>query len=167
MLRVFLLLALNFEFTKTARESFLADCCLAPTPSHTPLGACLNFAGCGCLWGAVAVCKWLANVQLGVVFVFFEFSTNLAHCSSSKWRCRPPWRKRRRSIWITQLIRAGPAKALPEWLIGYVCPAQQYVFRCEFLKWCWPFTTNQLKNLPLFLTFCPGDIIDTTVRKNA
>ena len=49
---IFVLLARNFESTKTSRESLLDayDCCLAhPTPSHTPSEASLNFGGCCCL----------------------------------------------------------------------------------------------------------------------
>ena len=49
-----LLLVLNFEFTKTPRESLLTvnDCCrlLHPTPAHTPLsGACVSIS-----WTVVA-----------------------------------------------------------------------------------------------------------------
>ena len=50
----FVLLARNFEHTKTPRQSFLAacDCRLAhPTPSHTPRQEqSLSVAGCGPLW---------------------------------------------------------------------------------------------------------------------
>ena len=45
---IFVLLTRNFEYTKTPRESFLGayDCRLVhPTPSRTPSGASLNFAG--------------------------------------------------------------------------------------------------------------------------
>ena len=44
---------LQIQLHKNWRELFLAayDWCLAhPTPSHTPSGASLNFAGCSCLW---------------------------------------------------------------------------------------------------------------------
>ena len=52
-----MLLARNFEFTKTPRESFLAalDCCLGhPTSSHIPSGASLKFRG---LWLLVRRCS--------------------------------------------------------------------------------------------------------------
>ena len=49
----------NFGFfTKSPRRPFLAfyDCCLVYPPlSHTPYGACLSFAGCCFLRGAVSV----------------------------------------------------------------------------------------------------------------
>ena len=48
----FIVMARNFELTKTTRESFLAanDCCLAhPTPSYIPSGVPLMFAGSSCL----------------------------------------------------------------------------------------------------------------------
>ena len=67
--------AVNFEFTKTPRESFLAayDCCLAhPTPSHTPSGTSLNLGGCSCFWGAVAVRKVKCKRSVeGCFFVSF------------------------------------------------------------------------------------------------
>ena len=76
---IFVLLARNFESTKTSRESLLDayDCCLAhPTPSHTPSGASLNFGGCCCLWGAVAVRKWSATFSWGLIFVSFLCTPN-------------------------------------------------------------------------------------------
>ena len=104
--KIFVLLARNFESTKTPRESLLdaCDCHLAhPTPSHTPSGASLNFEGCCCLWGAVAVHKWSANVQFWGLFsvsIFVpQISTNFNHCSASNSRCRPLLRTCRRPIW--------------------------------------------------------------------
>ena len=71
-----MLLGRNFEFMKTPRDSFLAvsdDCWQAhPTPSYTPSGASLNFAGCSCLCGAVAVRKSSADVQFGVDSCFLS-----------------------------------------------------------------------------------------------
>lgn len=59
-LQLLVLLARNSEFTKSksTRESFLVacDCSLVQAVLlHTPQGARLNFAGCGCLWGTVAI----------------------------------------------------------------------------------------------------------------
>ena len=71
--RLLVLLPRKFEITKTSRESLLAayDRCLAhPTSSYTAPGASLNFAGRGCLWGAVRGCPLVkcTHVQLVIVF---------------------------------------------------------------------------------------------------
>ena len=107
ILGVLVLLARYLKFTKAPCQSFLAayGCFLAhPTPSHTPSGACLNFAGHSCLWGAVAVRKWRANVQLAGVPCFNLCTPNFGNfdgCSTSKLRRRlllriwpmPIWKK--------------------------------------------------------------------------
>ena len=96
------LLARKFEITKTSRESLLVayDCCLAHlTTSHTPPGAFLNFAGCGCWWGSIAARQWIARVPLGIGFCLVLCSPNFKHCSASKSRCGPLLRTSREPIW--------------------------------------------------------------------
>lgn len=59
------------------------------TPWQAPPGAPPSFAGCIVLWGAVAVRKWNANVQLRVVCCLLSCSPNVDfdHSSTSKSTC--------------------------------------------------------------------------------